>query len=302
MGLVKLLVIAALLLWIAAVLSVAWMLTHPVRRTYASAVSRKRPGDPSELQPPRPFEHWVFRSRNLDFPVWDIKGDLAEGGPVIILSHGWSDSRVGGLMRVEALAPFASRLILWDSRGHGEAPGTCALGTTEVDDLLCLLERVPVNVQRVLYGWSLGAGISMAAAARGAVVAAVIAESPYRLPITPARNVLRARGLPYRSNLPPAIGLLRVLIGRDLSPRQFDRASLAAQLSCPLLVLHGEVDEVCPVEDGQAIARAAARGSFAPVPAGRHNDLWTDPSLARQCHQEVHNFLTRIIAAPSGAT
>ena len=292
MGLAVLIFTAAAILWLFAVLSVAWMLTHPPRRTYAAAVARRRPGDPSELQPPRAFEHWTFRSNGLDFPVWDIQGDVPTG-PIVILSHGWADSRIGGLLRVPAIAPTASRLILWDSRGHGEAPGTCALGTTEVDDLLRLLERLPESSPRVLYGWSLGAGVSIAAALRVPILG-VIAESPYRLPVTPARNVLRARGLPYRSNLHPAIGLLRAALGPELAESRFDRAALASGLTCPLLVLHGEADEVCPVEDGRAIAAAAARGSLVLILDGRHNDLWTDPELASRSTDAVRSFLSSL--------
>jgi pimeloyl-ACP methyl ester carboxylesterase len=299
MGLVILLIIAAALLWIGAVLSVAWMLTHPPRRTYAAAVARKRPGDPSELQPPREFEQWSFQSRGLDFPVWDVRGDLPAGGPIIILCHGWADSRIGGLLRIAALAPFASRLILWDSRGHGEAPGTCALGTTEIEDLAALLERAPDSAPRVLYGWSLGAGVSIAVGARGTSISAIIAESPYRLPITPARNVLRARGLPYRTNLKPAMWLMRLALGPDLSDSRFDRAALAADLRCPFLVVHGEADEVCPVDDGRETAASAPNGSIAVIPGGRHNDLWTDGALANRCTKEIGSFLSRIIA-PAG--
>jgi pimeloyl-ACP methyl ester carboxylesterase len=271
------------------------MLTHPPRRTYAAAVARNRPGEPSELSPPRQSAHWTFRSNGLDFPVWDIRGDLPESGPVIVLSHGWADSRIGGLLRVSALAPMASRLILWDSRGHGEAPGTCALGTTEVDDLVRLLEHLSGSSPRVLYGWSLGAGASIAAARRCGNLLAVIAESPYRLPITPARNVLRARGLPFRSNLHPALWLLRMILGPGLSEARFDRAALAQGLACPLLVLHGDADEVCPVEDGQSISAAAPRSVLSLISGGRHNDLWTDPALALLCSEAIRQFLSPLV-------
>lgn len=268
------------------------VLTRPYRRTYASALARGTPGDPSELPPgphgPRTFTSWEFDTAGLRLPVWDCPGDRVDG-PVIVLSHGWGDSRIGGLSRVQRLAPFASRLILWDIPGHGDAPGTCTLGTHEVAALFALLEQLGGPV--VLYGWSLGAGVSIATAAIAPTVAAVIAEAPYRVPITPARNVMRGVGLPWRMNLAPAMSLLGIRFGVGPRWRGFDRAALATSLTAPLLVLHGEEDEVCPLEDGRAIAAAASRGTFVPIPGGRHHGLWTDPALADVCAARVEAFL-----------
>src|SRR5689334_9666437 len=116
------------LLWCAAVAYTTWMLTHPPRRPYAAAVARGRPGDPGDLD--RAFESWSVRSRGMDLPVGDVPGDDA-AGPVVVMTHGWADSRVGGLVRLPSILPVASRVVLWDLPGHGEAPGTCRLGTVE---------------------------------------------------------------------------------------------------------------------------------------------------------------------------
>lgn len=338
-GLLILLAIGAVIFWATMVAYVAWMLTHPPRRTYASAVARARPGEPSELEPPRAFASWTFRSRGLEFPVWDIAGD-DPGGPVVILTHGWADSRIGGLARVPAIAPHASRVILWDLPGHGEAPGVCRLGTREAGDLRVLLEtvgerRTDSPTALVLYGWSLGAGVSIVVARDDPRVAAVIAESPYRLPATPARNVLRARALPHRLNLPPAMWLLGTLFGvgpqyprtARVSKRRgamtpgstplahargssnghtpalqlFDRAAHAAALPCPLLVIHGTDDEVCPIEDGRAIAAAAPAGRIVEIAGGRHNDLWTEPANAERCADAVRRFLAECRPGRSAA-
>lgn len=303
-GFLLLLAAGLAVFWTATVVYVAWMLSHPPRRTYAAAVARGRPGDPAELGVT--FETWSFHSRVADLPVWDIPG-REPTGPVVILTHGWADSRIGGLLRVPALLPVVSRIILWDLPGHGEAPGVCRLGTAEVDDLTALLDAVaPASSPAppiVLWGWSLGAGVSLVIAAREARVAGVIAESPYRVAPTPARNVLRARALPHTLNLRPALAALAtafrapaLIAGpaaadrRGAPSRIFDRAWHAARVRAPLLVLHGTRDEVCPIDDARAIARAAPRGSLTEIPGGRHNDLWTDPGLIVQCTAAVRDF------------
>jgi uncharacterized protein len=292
MGLLILLALGLLLLWAGMVAATAWMLTHPPRRTYASAVARARPGDPSELDEGRPFETWTFHSRGTAFPVWDIPGD-APSGPIIILIHGWADSRIGGLARVPCLALLASRLILFDQRGHGETPGISRLGTAEADDVLALLDHLGRTACPVLFGWSMGAGVALAAAAQHPAIAAVIAESPYRFADTPARNVLKGRGMPWQFTLRPALAILNLIVGGQLASARFDRARLAARAKCPILILHGQCDEVCPAEDGRQIAAAAKQGHFTDIPGGRHNDLWTGPQFAEQCATCIQTFLSQ---------
>ncbi|MEX2219497.1 MAG: hypothetical protein WD749_12155 [Phycisphaerales bacterium] len=319
LGLVLFLLMAAGLLWATVVLWTAWMLTHPPRRTYGGAVARGMPGDPSELDPARAFSAWVLRDRGgRELPVWDLPGD-DPAGPVVILTHGWGDSRIGGLARVGALAPVASRLILWDLPGQGEAPGVCRLGGTESGALRALIGTIrgeqragaAAGPPLVLYGWSLGAGCSIEVAASDGGIAGVIAESPYRLRGTPARNVLAARGLPHRWTLGPAL-VVALLRGEDAASSgtrgdrpvapapPFDRAAHAARLPCPLVVIHGGQDRVSPVEDGRAIAGAAPGGRLVEIEGGGHNDLWTDPRFAEECTRAARVFILALAAGGPG--
>lgn len=272
-------------------------LTRPPRRTYAWAVARGRPGDPGELRNPRPFREWTFRSRGRDLPVWDIDGERPSG-PLVIVTHGWGDSRVTMLSRVEVLAAHASRVLVWDLPGHGEALGRCTLGAEEPEDLKALLARaaeLASGVPIVLYGFSLGAGISIEVAASSGGVGAVISEAPYRFAATPAGNVLRLMGMPYRWNLPAALWLIGLGKAGKLRPEVFDRASHAARLGVPLLVVHGDSDETCPVADGQAIARSGG-GEIRVIETGRHLTLWTDDRTRDATVSAVGAFLGSLAA------
>lgn len=320
-GLFILLAVALLFGWLLLVLFTYWILTHPPRRSYAHAVARNLPGDPSEITVIRsdgtsqrglPFTEWSFVARDAMLPVWDVQG-LSPTGPTIIITHGWGDSRVVMLPRLAALAPLASRIILWDLPAHGDAPaGTFTLGAEEYRDLLALHKNVadspgtsPV-CRVVLYGFSLGAAVSIHAA--HAIRAweipgnhnpgAIIAESPYRFPITPARNVLRMRALPFRTNITPAFILLRARFGLWFRDKNFDRATMP--FDAPLLLLHGEHDPICPIEDSRAIA-AARNAPLVIIPDGAHNNLWTDPSLAPLSRAAVENFLASLPSTPSSS-
>lgn len=280
----------------------AWSLTHPRRRTYAVALARGMPGDPSELATARAFEARVVRAGGRELPIWDIPGD-APGGPAVIMTPGWSDSRLGSLVRVEAVLPHASRVIAWDPPGKGEAPGHCTLGTREVGLVLALIDEVAPGEPVVLMGWSLGAGVSIAAAARApGRVAGVIAEAPYRKPLTPVRGVLEARRLPHRFNLRPAYAILGTVFGVGPRWRGFDRAAHAAGVRCPVLVLHGTADPVCPIADGRAIAEAAPRGRIVETEGAAHNNLWTVASYRERQSEAVGAFLGSLAAiAPNPA-
>lgn len=309
---VLILLAAGLLLsWLAGVAYTAWVLTHPPRRTSAWAVARSLPSTPGELSgawgAARAFEEWRLELgasarggnrapppplRGASLPVWDVRGDRADG-PVVVWLHGWGESRVVALSRLGALAAGASRVLMIDLPGHGEARGRggrrCTLGVHEAAVVPTLLERAGVApAAAVLAGSSLGSGVALAAAVmladRGSPVGGVFMEAPYRVPATPAENVLRARGLPTRAILRPALTWVGWRMG---APRgwlreggAFDRAALAARIAevaptTRLCVLHGDQDSVCPLADGRAIAEAA-RGEIRVVEGGGHLDLWTE--------------------------
>jgi pimeloyl-ACP methyl ester carboxylesterase len=323
MGLLALLALGLLLSLALLTAYTARVLTRPPRRGYTWALARGLAGTPMELPPateadqaapatgPRPFSTFTIRSRGRDLPAWDIPGD-APDGPAVIFVHGWGESRVHGLARLGAWLPHASRVLMLDLPAHGDAPGALTMGTAEVDDLLAALDAVPAEPAAspggrpvVLHGFSLGAGLCIAAAARlgegdarGARVMGVIAEAPYRFPQTPARRVMAAAGYPVWPAVPLALGLLGLLrFGQGWSwflaegAAAFDRAALARAVRVPLLVIHGERDEVCPPDDGRSIAEAAPMGQLVLVPSAGHLDLWTDPASREAAASAVRAFM-----------
>lgn len=294
-GLALLLTIGLLLAVISAAAWTVWRLRHPPRRTSLGAALRNRPGDPGELPEPRAFSAWKLDWRNHTLPVWDIPGDVPRG-PVAILTPGWGDSRVGAMARFPALLGVCSRVIAWDPPGLGESSrGPWLMGVHEHNALLELIARSTDERDRVvLYGWSAGAGTSVVAAASGHAAAqrivGVVAEAPYRQPWTPAFNVLRSIGMPWRLNGPAAFVWMGWRLGVGPRWRGFDRAEHASALRCPLMVIHGDADEVCPVEDGRAIA-AAGRGAIEVIAGAGHNDLWSDDAWSGLASERVRSFV-----------
>lgn len=290
--------------WLLLTLFTAWLLTHPSKRGYAYAVARGLPGDPGEVRlvpAPSPtgvdiganglsFTSLTFKgTASKPLHAWNITGGDPEG-PIVIASHGWGESRVMMLSRMPGLWPAASRIILWDSSGHGDSPGLCTLGVREVDDLNAIIEHVRGSADHraiALYGFSLGAGVAIVSAARDQQIALVIAEAPYRVPLTPARNVLALRGLPAGSTLRAAMLLIGARLGfgaswaMDGPAGGFDRLAHADRLpeSTRLFVIRGTDDTICPQSDAGSIAHAG-RGRIVEIAGAGHGSLWRDPAHA----------------------
>jgi pimeloyl-ACP methyl ester carboxylesterase len=201
---------------------------------------------------------------------------------------------------VPAAARFASRVVAWDLPGHGESNGICTLGVHEIVDLLALIDQLPPG-DVVLWGWSLGAGLSLAAANqhRDHRITAIICESAYRFVHTPPSNVLAARELPWRINLPVSLWTLGTIFGAGPRWRGFDRKQIAAKLAghIPVLVIHGAMDIVCPLEDSQSICDAA-KGELVVIDTAGHNDLWSNAAHAAECESRIAAFMR---AAPIAA-
>lgn len=311
MGLLILLGLGFLVFWAFLVLLTLDALRRPPRRSLAWCLARSQPFEPTELPAPREFVRGEIceptlphAARSAICPVWTILGDNP-AGPVAVFSHGWGESKQAVLQRLESLTPVCSAVVSWDMPGHGDAsPGACRLGINEHRALGELIREVagsqPSGRPIVLVGFSMGAGVSMRAAAESPDrIAAVIAEAPYRLPQTPAKNVMRLKGFPYRLNLRPALALAGLLADRNPTWRGFDRAVVAAQLGCPLLVVHATDDEMCPVEDGRAIARAAPEAQTIEIADASHTGVWQQPETRRAATRAVQSFIRSFGTAQS---
>lgn len=296
-GLAQLLGVGLVLYLIALIVYTAWGLTHPHRQTYASALARNLPGDPSELDTPIPFEEHTVAGTRGDLALWSLVGKNPNG-VVVVMTHGWGSSRQGGLKRLGPIIENASRVIIWDLPGHGDSDGITHLGSTECADLACVLEYCQSESPIVLYGWSMGAGVSLAFAQRFPGehrIIGIICESPYVLSLTPARNVIRLRGVPHRLNLMPSMMLLGTRFGVGPFWRGFARDDIAKGIDIPILILHGDHDPVCPMDDAEQIALAAPRSELVQIEGGGHNNLWTDEVFCTQMGKAIKPFVSGLI-------
>ncbi len=288
-----LIALAAVVTVCAVLLSI--QLVKPPRHTIGGAVARGLPTDPKEAGAGE-FETQTIRDAGgEEMELWLVKG-TDPGGPTMVLLHGWGDSRLGELLWLDLLTPVASRLVLFDLRGHGESRQRwCTFGVEELGDVMRVIDWAaalePVR-PIVLMGYSMGASIAMNVAAEaGGKVAGVIAESPYRKVVDAIAAVLRLNRLPSGLVAFLAIGLLRTWwpgVGKINSVRS------AGRMTQPLLLLHGSQDQVVSSAEIREIAAAAAQGVLCEVEGAEHLQATTlDPV---RCEAAIEEFVRSLLA------
>jgi len=185
--------------------------------------------------------------------------------------HGLGSTRAGTLRGVRAASELGYTSLVVSYRNTAEGPrvgtGRSTLGHTETADVD---EAIGYAVRRgarqiVLFGWSMGAAISLQLADRPrqhGLIAALVLESP----VLDWTEVIKANCV--RSGLPAVAGHLAApwltigplartvgLPGR-IPLRCFDWAARAADFTTPILILHGTRDDSVPIRPSQALRDA----------------------------------------------
>jgi len=295
LGLLQLFFLAYVLLVALLTASLYRAMRRPGRFTYAAALARGYAVEPGELN--LHAEAITLRdARGRQTPAWRIAGRDPDG-PIVIMLHGFARSRYSSLQLAPFFAEYAATLILPDLPGQGESEARASeAGVTEHQDVIAFAAQTRDGDRPVvLYGRSMGAGVALAAAAHEPdAFAGVIGEGIYRTWHGPIRNRLRLRRWPREPMVTLAGLLFRGLVHR-LSA--FDRATLATRLRCPLLLLHGSDDAVCPLRDAEQITAAAPDAELVTFPGAMHLNLHThDPARYRNA---IAAFFDRLLPQPT---
>lgn len=179
---------------------------------------------------------------------------------VMVWCHGNAGNLIHRLHNLAELYRTGWSVFVFDYRGYGKSEGKASEEGLYSDALGAhryLTERrgVPPE-QLIIFGRSLGAPVAGFLAAKRPA-AGLILECPF--PSVPA--VVRAHyyGMP-----------LYLLLGSE-----FNLVEHLRQVSMPVLVIHGELDEVIPLELGREVFEAAPEPkSFYVIPNADHNDTY----------------------------
>jgi uncharacterized protein len=182
----------------------------------------------------------------------------AAGPPLgsILLCHGNGGNVGDRAPHVELLTAAGFGVLAFDYRGYGRSSGRPGEAGTYRDARAArrvLLERAGGG--RVLYlGESLGAAVALELAHHHPP-AGLILQSPF----TSIRAIARVH---------------YPLVPRSLVPDAYPSLRLIRELAVPLLVLHGERDDIVPLAHGEELyAAAPCAKRIVRFPDAGHNDL-----------------------------
>lgn len=208
---------------------------------------------------------------------------------VLLYLHGVSDNRASGVGIARRYGPSGWDVATFDQRAHGSSGGSsCTYGFFEKTDVSRMLDALGAE-RAVVFGSSLGASVALEAAAVDARIVAVIAQSPF----ASLRRIASERAPFFASdrNVEEAFRLAEQASGMRVDDVSAEKA--AAQISVPVLLIHGADDAETSCEHSRAIDRAL-RGPhrLLVVDDAGHNDV-----LARE---EVWTEISSFLAAQLG--
>jgi hypothetical protein len=211
--------------------------------------------------PPGVSERWLDAADGVRLHAWyaPARGDA----PTLVWSHGNGGNMGGRGGVLVALATEGVGVLAYDYRRYGKSAGRPSEAGVYLDGEAAYdalrADGVPAS-RLVAFGESLGSAVSLHLALRRPCAGVALVS-----PFTTMRDVARHH-----------YGPLGVLAGR-----RFDSLSRVTQLAVPLLVVHGDRDDIVPFALGERLFAAAPEPKrFLRVPGAGHNDVFR-PTVVR---------------------
>ena len=252
------------------------------------------------------MEKVVFQNAlNQRLSGWLHRGPASgELGPTVVLCHGMMSSKEGTKQKAFAvgLGKLGLSVLRFDFSFCGESEGKFEeiSFAQEVDDLRCAVEWVrgrganPIG----LLGSSMGAAVALLYAREAPFIGALVALAAVG---DPGRLVDRMEDLKHHVERWKAEGYRFGAEGEAgegfyEDARRQDVLGAARKILSPLLILHGEDDEVVPVEDARALfENAAGPKALNVLPACDHR--FTRPEHLAEALRAAGDWFRRYLLA-----
>jgi uncharacterized protein len=231
--------------------------------------------------------------------AWFVPVPGVLNAPAVLVMHGWG---ANASMMMPSVAPLLSAgfaALLLDARCHGasddEAFTSLPRFAQDIEaglDWLAGQPQVDAKNMAVL-GHSVGAGAALLSATRRHDIQAVVSISAFAHPHEVMRRLLAGHHIPYFG-----LGWYVMRHVQHVIGAQFDEIAPIHSMTrvlCPVLLVHGEEDDMVPFDDARRLLAAGHPGQVQLLAvAGRH-----DPSEALQADQsQLIAFLTEHLRLP----
>ncbi|MCI0414363.1 alpha/beta hydrolase [bacterium] len=233
---------------------------------------------PSIAVPEKPPASFTRPAWDLEIDGWLYEPERSARKQVMIYFHGNGENletlRRSGLL--EELQAFQIPFLVVDYPGYGRSKGSASeenILRNSAGAVNWLKGRFADHLI-ILCGWSLGASVAVQTAQQTGQADALIAMSTW----TSLRDVA-------------ALHFSEWLVGFALKER-YDALRAAQDITCPVLMIHGELDDLIPAGQGKKVASTMkALTRWVLLPSVGHNDLLSQPVVWK----EIADFLTGLI-------
>ena len=205
------------------------------------------------------------------------------GNRYVILTHGYTDNRLGMLKYMKIYFDAGYHCIIYDLRGHGENARTfCTYSIREGKDLTAVIddayERFGQDIFLGLHGESLGASTTVRSLMYHPRVEFAVADCGFADIENVLAGVLKSRHVPGFI-LKSASQLAKYTYGYSFSEMRPIDALAGNQV--PILFLHGEKDTFILPENSRRMKEATAGyAEYHLIPGAKHaNSVLTEPGL-----------------------
>ena len=230
--------------------------------------------------PPEPYEEIYLSLKNQQtVSCWLYKNPIENTKIIVLMFHGNGENletmRMGGLLN--SFQNLDIHFLAVDYPGYGNSSGkTSEKANLEAADAAFkwIKEEFPDN-SVIIFGWSLGAAVAIQAAAKHpGETDALIAISPW----SSLKNVATAHYPQFLVN--------------TLLNEKYDSIEAAKNITSPTLVVHGERDNIIPVEQGKRVADAIpGKSKWISIANAGHNDIFSSEAV----WDEIKTFLKKLI-------
>lgn len=193
-----------------------------------------------------------------------LEFDVPKATRTIVHFHGNAETVDANAFVAREMKKHGFSTVLVEYRGYGRSRGTSPneeglyLDAAAVLDALASRGVGPERV--VLWGQSLGTGVAAEMASRGRGSRLVLV-APFTSTVDMASRVV------------PFFPASMVMVDR------YDTLAKAPGITQPTLVVHGDIDDVIPFEQGERVSKALPHATLLKVPEGRHDNLYKSTSV-----------------------
>lgn len=189
---------------------------------------------------------------------------LPKATRTIVHFHGNAEVVDANMFLAREMRKRGFATVLVEYRGYGRSRGTSTNEEGVYADAAAVLDLLAARGvgpdQIVLWGQSLGTGVAAEMAKRG----------------RGSRLVLVA---PFTSTADMASRIVPILPASMIMVDRFDTIAKAPAITAPTLVVHGDIDDVIPFEQGERVSRSLPHATFLKVAEGRHDNLYKTTSV-----------------------